>query len=429
MLTKTINEKNDLISKRWLLVVNCSLLFMMAMLFRASTVIISPELISDLKLSIENLGFLGSAFFYAFALAQLPMGLLLDKFGSRRVMICMNLVGTMGALLFAGAQGLNSGLLARVLLGMGMSVNMMGSLKLYTIWFKPHQFATITGLTISIASLGGLLATSPFRLLVDAIGWRSGFITLAGVNFILISCFYFWVHDRPAAGREPGDKKTAETGYTPWQGLRRLFGNLNFWIIALTMGLRDGIFTAIQALWAGPYLIFHLGLPVLLAGNVLLFLNIGAIAGAPIGGLLADRVIRSPRRTGLLSLCLLALSILLLALWPGPVYLALLAVVLFTMGFFAPFASLLFAHIKTMIPADMTGISFTGINFFSAVGGAVSLHALGHLLDQGGTGEAVSGGGNYQGAFLICFMAILVALCLYTFSREPKPDSIFLKES
>jgi sugar phosphate permease len=402
---------------------------MMAMLFRASTVIISPELISDLDLSIENLGFLGSAFFYAFALAQLPMGLMLDKFGSRRVMICMNLVGTLGALLFAWAPGLNYGLLARVLLGMGMSVNMMGSLKLYTIWFKPHQFATITGVTISIASLGGLLATSPFRMLVDAIGWRSGFIILAVVNFLLITCFYFWVYDRPWKSSEAGDQTTAGSGHTPWQSLKRLFSNLNFWIVALTMGLRDGIFTAIQALWAGPYLIFHLGLPVLLAGNLLLFLNIGAIAGAPIGGLLADRVIRSPRRTGILSLCFLALSILLLSLWPGPVYLGLLAVVLFTMGFFAPFASLLFAHIKIMIPADMTGISFTGINFFSAVGGAVSLHALGHLLDQGGTGEAFSGGGNYQKAFLICFMAILVALFLYVFSREPKPDSISTKES
>jgi sugar phosphate permease len=175
-------------------------------------------------------------------------------------------------------------------------------------------------------------------------------------------------------------------------------------------------------------LIFHLGLPVLLAGNVLLFLNIGAIAGAPIGGLLADRVFRSPRRTGLLSLCFLGISILLLALWPGPVYLGFLAAVLFTLGFFAPFASLLFAHIKTTIPADMTGISFTGVNFFSAVGGAVFLHALGHLLDRGGTGEAVSGG-NYKGAFLICFMAILVALFLYIFSREPKPDSTFIKES
>jgi len=410
-------------SKRWILVVNCALLFMMAMLFRASTVIISPELISDLDLSIENLGFLGSAFFYAFAVAQLPMGLLLDRFGSRRVMICMNLVGTLGSLLFAWSQGLNSGLLARVLLGMGMSVNMMGSLKLYTVWFKPHQFATITGLTISIASLGGLLATSPFRLLVDAIGWRGGFITLAVINFILITCFYFWVHDHPSAGGHIDEKTSVGSNLSPWRSLRYLFGNLNFWIIALTMGLRDGVFTAIQALWAGPYLIFHLGLPVLLAGNVLLFLNVGAIAGAPIGGLLADRVFRSPRRTGLLSLCFLGFSILVLSLWPGPIYLGLLAAVLFTLGFFAPFASLLFAHIKTTIPADMTGISFTGVNFFSAVGGAVFLHALGHLLDQGGTGEAVSGG-DYKGAFLICFVAILVALFLYLFSREPKPDSI-----
>jgi sugar phosphate permease len=413
---------------RWLMVVNCSLLFMMAMLFRASTVIISPDLMGDLHLSIENLGLLGSVFFYAFAAAQLPMGLLLDKFGSRRVLICMNLVGTLGALLFARSHGINDALMARILLGLGMSVNMMGSLKLYTVWFKPHQFASITGVTISIASLGGLLATSPFRLLVDEIGWRSGFLVLAAINFLLVVCFFLWVHDAPRDEIAPACVHTEKQDAFQWQGLLTLFGNLNFWIIALTMGLRDGVFTAIQALWAGPYLIFHLGLPALKAGNLLLFLNIGAIVGAPIGGLLADRVLKSARRTGLISLCFLAFSILLLVLWPGPVHLLLLAMVLFLLGFFAPFASLLFAHIKTMMPSEMTGVSFTGINLFSAIGGGIFLHALGHILDRGGPADTIPGG-DYQMGFSVCFFAILIALILYWFSREPKTAATSVKES
>ena len=410
------------------MVINCSLLFMMAMLFRASTVIISPDLMGDLHLSIENLGLLGSVFFYAFAAAQLPMGLLLDKFGSRRVLICMNLVGTLGALLFARSHGINEALVARFLLGLGTSVNMMGSLKLYTVWFKPHQFASITGVTISIASLGGLLATSPFRLLVDEIGWRSGFLVLAAVNFILVICFFFWVHDAPRDEISSACVHTEKQDVSQWRGLLKLFGNLNFWIIALTMGLRDGVFTAIQALWAGPYLIFHLGLPALKAGNLLLFLNIGAIVGAPIGGLLADRVLKSARRTGLISLCFLASTILLLVLWPGPVYLLMLAMVLFLLGFFAPFASLLFAHIKTMMPPEMTGVSFTGINLFSAIGGGVFLHALGHILGHGPSADTMSGG-NFKMGFSVCFVAILVALILYWFSREPKTAATSIKES
>lgn len=423
-----MNDIRKAKASRWLMVINCSLLFMMAMLFRASTVIISPDLMGDLHLSIENLGLLGSVFFYAFAAAQLPMGLLLDKFGSRRVLICMNLVGTLGALLFARSHGINDALMARFLLGLGMSVNMMGSLKLYTVWFKPHQFASITGVTISIASLGGLLATSPFRLLVDEIGWRSGFLVLAAVNFILVICFFLWVHDAPRDESSPPCAHTEKQDASQWQGVLKLFGNLNFWIIALTMGLRDGVFTAIQALWAGPYLIFHLGLPALKAGNLLLFLNIGAIVGAPIGGLLADRVLRSARRTGLISLCFLAFSIFLLVFWPGPVYLLLLAMVLFLLGFFAPFASLLFAHIKTMIPPEMTGVSFTGINLFSAIGGGIFLHGLGHILGHGPLADTMSGG-NFQMGFSVCFFAILIALILYWFSRESKTAATSIKDS
>ena len=423
-----MNDIRTAKASRWLLVINCSLLFMMAMLFRASTVIISPDLMGDLHLSIENLGLLGSVFFYAFAAAQLPMGLLLDKFGSRRVLICLNLVGTLGALLFARSHGINDALVARILLGLGMSVNMMGSLKLYTVWFKPHQFASITGVTISIASLGGLLATSPFRLLVDEIGWRSGFMVLAAINFLLVICFFFWVHDTPRDEFSPPCAPSEKQDTFQWQGLLKLFGNLNFWIIAMTMGLRDGVFTAIQALWAGPYLIFHLGLPALKAGNLLLFLNIGAIVGAPIGGLLADRVLRSARRTGLISLCFLASSILLLVLWPGPVHLLLLAMVLFLLGFFAPFASLLFAHIKTMMPPEMTGVSFTGINLFSAIGGGIFLHALGIILGHGRPADSMSGG-DFQRGFSVCFFAILIALILYWFSREPKTAATSIKES
>ena len=413
---------------RWFIVVNCSLLFLMAMLFRASTVIIAPELGRELNLSLEELGLLGSVFFYAFAAAQLPMGVLLDKLGPRRTLICLNLIGSLGALLFARADGLAGGLLARALLGMGMSVNMMGSLKLYTVWFEPRQFATITGLTISIASLGGLLATSPFRLLVDAIGWRNGFNLLAMVNILLLVGFFLWVQDSPSTESRRPSTEFNNTRFAPWRGLRLLFGNLNFWIIAVTMGLRDGVYTAIQTLWAGPYLIFHLGLPVLLAGNLLLLLNAGAIIGAPVGGVLADRIIGSPKRTGLISLCFLALSILCLVLWPGPVYLPLLGAVLIIMGFFAPFASLVFAHIKTMVPEDITGIAFTGINFFAAVGGGVFLHALGHILEKGGSG-ALKSGGDYQSGFVVCFGAIVLALIIYRFSREPSIGGIQNKES
>jgi hypothetical protein len=97
------------------------------------------------------------------------------------------------------------------------------------------------------------------------------------------------------------------------------------------------------------------------------------------------------------------------------------------MGFFAPFASLVFAHVKTMVPTDMTGIAFTGINFFAAIGGGIFLHALGYILEQGGSG-ALKSGGDYQSGFAVCFGAIVVALILYWFSRESTSDVIQIKE-
>ena len=166
-------------TNRWLIFTICSLLFVMSMLFRASIIIIAPELSHDLNLSSEDLGLLGAVFFYAFAAVQLPLGFFLDRLRPRRTMLVLNLTAAAGAVIFAAAQGLGLGLLGRVLLGVGMSANIVGSLTLYVSWFKPSEFATVAGLTFAMGALGGLLATSPMHALVAGFGWRMAFIVLA----------------------------------------------------------------------------------------------------------------------------------------------------------------------------------------------------------------------------------------------------------
>ncbi|MEW5725230.1 MAG: MFS transporter, partial [Thermodesulfobacteriota bacterium] len=277
-------------NNRFLVFILSSCLLLISMLYRASNAVVAPELSRDLGLGPEALGLMGAVFFYVFALAQIPLGLVLDRIGAKRTIIVLNLVGMAGAVAFASAQGLPGGLTGRALLGLGMSANLMGPLKLFTRWFKAGEFATVSGLTVSLGALGSVLATSPLLLLAQALGWRGAFLFLAGLNLLLILGLVLWTSDGP----ESGDLHSAEkrsSGPSVITAAWTLFRSPNYWAIATAAGLRYGVFAAFQTLWAGPYLMIHLGLPDLTAGNLLLLLTVGFVLGGPVGGLLAERVL------------------------------------------------------------------------------------------------------------------------------------------
>jgi MFS family permease len=134
--------------ERWAIFGICVSLFLMSMFYGASAPIIAPDLINDLILNSQDLVLLGAVFFYSFALIQPVIGISLDRFGARLTMIVLNFIAVAGALIFAHAGGLLGGIVGRSLLGLGMAAKLMGPLTLFTKWFEPKIFASITGLLI-----------------------------------------------------------------------------------------------------------------------------------------------------------------------------------------------------------------------------------------------------------------------------------------
>ncbi|MFH1090780.1 MAG: MFS transporter [Pseudomonadota bacterium] len=409
-------------NNRWVLFTNCSGLFLMSMLYRASAAVIAPDLARDLNLTAEDLGLLGAMFFYSFALIQLPMGLALDRAGAKLTMIVLNLVGMGGALVFAFSHGLTGGLISRAMLGLGMSANFIGSLKLFLKCFEPQKFATISGIMVSVGSLGSLLATSPLVLLAQAAGWRGAFIVLGLVNGLFTLTMALMV--REARGNVPAALEKAPA----LASIKALFRNFSFWCIAVSGGLRYAVYAAFQTLWAGPFLIIHLGLSNLTAGNLLLTLSLGFIIGAPLGGFLSDRVFKSRKKAVYISLAALSLGMILLAHWPGPTHLWLMVALLFSLGLCAPFSQVAYAHIKELMPAEMAGTAMTGINLFISLGAGVFVHVLGGVLDQGG-GANLAAYGQYYTAFMICAAVAATALIIYSFSRDSKVGESSLSSS
>lgn len=399
---------------RWIVFGLCALLFSCSQFYRVANAVVAPDLQRDLHLSHEALGSLSAAFFYAFAAAQIPLALVIDRLGARATMTVLTLVGAVGAVVFATAGSGGAATVGRVLLGVGMSGNLMGSLKLVAQSFPARTFATLAGVIATLGTVGNVLATTPLAVFAGAVGWRHAFLVFAVSTAALALLFHALARER---GPEAAVLAAPRAGGSP---VAALLGSRDYWILSLGTFCRYGTFLAIQGLWAGPYLIAVAGLSPVRAANLILILNVAAIVGAPIGGWLSDRVLASRKLVMLIALAGTALAQVALALAPARADPWLLALALAFLGLSSSFGMVIYAHMKELVPAPMAGMAMTGVNFFNMLGPAVFLHGMGWIVGRV-TGDGGAGAGGYRTAFLAGAAATGIAFLAYLGSRDARP--------
>jgi len=383
--------------------------FLLSMFHRVSVTVLNEDLSRDLGLGPRELGALSSGFFYAFALAQIPLGIALDRMGTRRTLTGLGLLASLATFLFGLARGPDSALLARVLLGLGMAGNLMGAMTLIAAWFPASRFATLSGITVAIGSSGLLLASSPLALLAQALGWRGAFFLAAAVNLLQTIVLFLTVRDRP-----PG-APTPRHSASPWADLLRLLKAPYYWLISFGAFARFGAYMAIHSLWAGPFLMQGLGWSQLAAGNALLAMSLGYIVGQPLAGRLSDRL---PRRRNLITVSLLCQSALIgsFILWPRNISLAAAMPLFFLLALAASPGQTMYAHIKELLPREMTGLAITGINFFNMLGPAVFIHFSGLLAPSPAT--AAGNPATFAPVWLCLGLPLLLATAGYALTPE-----------
>jgi sugar phosphate permease len=403
----------------WIVFVLASSNFFLSQFYRATNAVISPQLLNDLRVDTEGLGLLSASFFYSFALAQIPITLFLDRVGPRRLIVALSTLGIMGILLFSVADSLPMGVAGRLLLGGGMACNLVGTLKLLTLWFPPARFATLSGVIFSIGFGGNIAATTPFVLAVNLVGWRAALQVIAGVNLILILLFYFVVRDQPRGATSSFARTNSQNFRDSLSRLRELLKMRDFWIISFGTFSSYGIFSAFQVLWAGPYLMEVMGFSPEGAGNVILFANLALIVGSSAWGPVSDRLLKTRKWIVVAGHLLLALITLCMAMLSSGTGFAVLAVLFFCFGFFRTTGLLMYPQIKELVPLSMAGMAMTGINFFTMVGSAVFLQGLGNLM-QVVYPHASRGPEAFRLVFLLC-TGFLISVCfLYSLIEERK---------
>ncbi len=395
-----------------------SSLFILSQFYRAAVAVIAPELMSDLSLDTEGLGFMSAAFFYGFAFTQIPMLIFLDRLGPKKVILALNVVAVVGAIIFSTANSLTTLVAGRFMLGIGMACNLMGTFLLVSYWFESTRFATLTALVISLGTIGNIIAATPLVLLVRTFGWRNSFLLFAGLNLFLAGIFFFVVQDHPKNGIHIRNAQTGTNRLKEvFSGMKILFKHVDYWIISISTFFRYGIYAAIQTLYIGPFLIQTNGFSAVVAGNIILVMNVGVIIGGPVFGFVSDGLVKTRKWVIVPGLCGMALTTLALALIPTKSGYLGISTAFFLLGVTNSTGGIMFTQIKEQMPPKIAGTALAGINFFNMVGPAVFLSGL-SLFMQRTYSVGSLGADAFKSVFLICSSFLGAAAMLYLFTND-----------
>ncbi len=246
--------------------------YFMSYAFRTINVVIAPDLVKDLGLNNADLGLLSSAYFIGFGATQIPLGLALDRFGPRITEAWVMILAVIGALIFAIAEDFTTLVMARVLIGMGVSACLMAAFSGFRAWYAPSQQGQLASAMLVCGTSGALASTWPVHLVTPYIGWRGVFLVMAALSFLAILILYFGLPVKKSALTDKPIQSTSAT--LSWQSYRPILTNSFFWRILPLGTFCYGGFIAVQTLWFGPWLIEVMDYPATTAAQIVFGFNV-----------------------------------------------------------------------------------------------------------------------------------------------------------
>ena len=370
-------------------------------LLRNVNAVLAPDLMGALALTPGELGLFTSAFFFAFALVQLPVGIALDRWGPRRVQLSMMMVGALGALLFARGTGFGQLLVARAVMGLGLGGCFMAAVKAVSTWITPAKLPSVHGYLIAVGGLGAASATMPVRLVLDYTDWRGLFAILAGLTAcsgLLIALVY------------PRDKGPQPKRGPLGQALREVFRAPVFRNTASLVLIPHAVFFGIQGLWIGRWLSDVARFP----DDAVAYLLYMGMASVIFGAIAVGMITEWAGRRGIAPLDVAAAGIAVFLLVQAAFVLNYkpsfqLLSVLFTLV--GTITGIEYAIIAQSMPRELTGRAATCLNLLIFIGAFVVQAGFGLLvglwpLDDAGQTPAMA----YRMAFAVLVLVQLPGL-------------------
>ncbi len=406
----------------WAIWFTAALFYAIEFLQRVSPSVMAIPLMHTFAINPARLSFIISLYFYAYALAQIPVGMMLDRFGAKRLLTLACVVVSLSSLLFAVSESLWVLAIARILIGFASAFAFLGVLKLAAVWFSERQYPFIVGLTNTIGVAGAILGEAPLAKLVETTGWQNSMIILALIGFGVSVALWLVITDCPIC-LIPNRIKQVTTSTnrvvtkSVWYYLRPILQDKQTWFTALYAGGMVAPVIALGELWAVPFLINQFHLTQVAAATVNSALFIGIACGGPINGLLAARLNNKKR---LMQIGNIIAFLCLLFLMHGRNMNSFgLFGLLFVFGFATSSMLLAFMINKDRFNADHSATVTAFTNIIIVISGSVFQDILGFLLKHFNNNMLQL---NYHDAFRIVPVISLLCLLLLLFIKMPEQN-------
>lgn len=395
--------------------------FMIGQLYRYATAVVAPDIAREMDLAPEVLGAISGTLFFSFAVMQIPVGILVDRFGARWTIAGFQVLALAGPLVVSQAQNARDLIIGAALMGVGAGANLMAPLVAYARWFPPARYATLVAITIGVGGgLGQVIASSPLARFAEAYGWRATYIAISVLVAIVASIAVALVRDDPP-GVERRIEGAPDTLGGAIRGMSEVLSTANIWRMAGASALGATLMFAFRTMWAGPYLAEIHGLDTVARGDALLLITLAMLAGTLLYGPL-DRHFDRRKAIVMTGLTATVTIFALLAILPAPpTWLALSLLVI--LGAVGTFDVVLLAHERALFPHRLAGRGLTTINTF---------HFSGIASLQLGTGLVVGAMAAIAvptDAYRLCFALFaglgVIALLLYRKVPDRRPSAGF----
>ncbi|HEY5701459.1 MAG TPA: MFS transporter [Gammaproteobacteria bacterium] len=381
-------------------------MFFYAFFQRVAPSVMIDQLMRDLNVTGAVLGNLSAFYFYAYASLQIPVGLMMDRYGPRRLLTFGAMVCATGTLLFALATSLGTAYVGRLLVGVGASFGFVGALKLATTWLPTGRFALASGLLMMAGMAGGIMGQAPLAAVVELTGWRAALTGSAVAGVLLGIGTWVVVRDHPLGAMV----STGRVGIAElMRGLAIVVRNRQNWLVALACASMAAPLLAFAGLWGVAWLMQVHGMSRPDAAVTASLLLLGWAVGSPVAGAVSDRIGR--RKLPLIGALLFGAANLSALIFIPGLNAAVMKVLFFLSGVCFGTMVIGFALTRETNSPEVHGAAFGMLNGAVVGTGAVFQPLVGGLLDWRWDGEMIAGAPLYDpGAYRFAFSALLVFL-------------------
>lgn len=408
---------------RWVVWTILALTYIFVTFHRMATGVVKAELQEAFGIGAAQFANIGSMYFYAYFIMQIPSGILADKIGPRKTVTWFSILAAVGSVIFGLAPTLAIAYLGRFLVGIGVSVVFICLIKIQSRWFYSKNFALMVGFVGLAANSGALLAQTPLVYATSLLGWRMTFVVLGIMMLFFAALTKMFVKDDPTEMGLPGmdeleGRVAAKSDIKVLDGLKSVLSNPRTWVVSVVnIGMYVG-YIVLLGQFGVPYLMTTYGLERIPAANMIIAAVLGSAVGAMAIGYVSDRIKRRKP-------VLVVLSIASLLGWLAFVYLrmpvSILPIFLFVHGFIITNFTMTWTIVNEVNDRRLSGIATGVVNCIGFAGAAILPVFMGRILDAYSATPQL----GYEKAFVILIVVVAISTLVSFFAKETKAENIF----